>query len=136
MRALRSGRDNDAAAPPRVIYHALCLQAAHLAVGRVLQSLRCNGDISRLRPMLCEAGALESVVDYGELKSRQVNRLHGPPERSNRILRCEIQEGVRPYIRAGVAVILLPMMAIRGQGSYLRDVLEVQAIHRISPGPA
>lgn len=51
-------------------------------------------------------------------------------------MRCEIQEGVRPYIRAGVAVILLPMMAIRGQGSYLRDVLEVQAIHRISPGPA
>ena len=46
------------------------------------------------------------------------------------------QEGVRPYIRAGVAVILLPMMAIRGQGSYLRDVLEVQAIHRITPGSA
>ena len=65
-----------------------------------------------------------------------LNRLHGPPERSNRLLRCEIQEGVRPYIRAGVAVILLPMMAIRGQGSYLRDVLEVEAIHRISPGPA
>ena len=66
----------------------------------------------------------------------KLNRLHGPPERSNRLLRCEIQEGVRPYIRAGVAVILLPMMAIRGQGSYLRDVLEVQAIHRITPGPA
>lgn len=65
-----------------------------------------------------------------------LNRLHGPPERSNRLLRCEIQEGVRPYIRAGVAVILLPMMAIRGRGSYLRDVLKVQAIHRISPGPA
>ena len=64
-----------------------------------------------------------------------MNRLHGPPEKSKH-LRRDILEGLRPYIRAGVAVILLPMMAISGRGSYLRDVLKVQAIHRISPDPA
>lgn len=58
-----------------------------------------------------------------------MNRLHGPPKES-KIRHREGLKGLLPYIRAVYAIVSLPMMAIRGQSSYLRAVLTVRAVHR------
>ena len=62
------------------------------------------------------------------------NSLHGPPKES-KIRHREGLKGLRPYIRAVPAVVPLPMMAIRGRGSYLHLVLKVLGVCRNAPNP-
>jgi transposase len=134
-------------------YDHLKLQEQHLqSMASMIQRWHRKCPASRAIERIPGIGVLSAsalVASMGEASSfgngRQVSawtgivpkqHLHGPPRRAS-FRRCEGLNGLQPYIRAVCAGVLLPIMAMRSQGSHLHLVLhlvlEVRAVCRSVP---